>query len=171
MRRKAEIRYSMAFKQQVVADMEAGRFATLTAAKRSLWITRTLTVRRWLVRVERPDEADQIRQFKEQIRQLQQALGQTQMEYVLNESFLRMACERLGVDFEEFKGERRWRRGASDGRGTDFTSWLGAGEGAEADGGLLGVGGGFDGFEVEGFLGSHGQVRAGYSSVGAVGLE
>lgn len=115
MRRKAEIRYSRAFKQQVVADVEAGRFATLMTASRHYGITGTTTVRRWLgqlgknhlipkvVRVERPDEADQIRRLKEQIRQLQQALGQTQMENVLNDSFLRIACERLGVDFEEFK--------------------------------------------------------------------
>jgi transposase-like protein len=115
MQSKGEIRYSMAFKQQVVADVEAGRFRTLAAANQHYGITGTTTVRRWLrqfgrnhlipkvVRVERPDEADQIRRLKEQIRQLQQALGQTQMEKVLGESYLRLACEQLGVDFEEFK--------------------------------------------------------------------
>jgi hypothetical protein len=56
-----------------------------------------------VVRVEKPDEADQIRQLKKQIRQLQEALGKTQLENVMNESFLRIACEQLSIDFEEFK--------------------------------------------------------------------
>jgi transposase-like protein len=75
----------------------------------------SMTVRQWLkrygknhlipkaVRVEKPDEAEQIREFKKQIRQLQEALGKTQLENVMNESFLGIACERLGVDVEEFK--------------------------------------------------------------------
>jgi translation initiation factor 2 alpha subunit (eIF-2alpha) len=56
-----------------------------------------------VVRVEKPDEADQVRQLKKQIRQLQEALGKTQLENVMNESFLRIACEQLGMDFDEFK--------------------------------------------------------------------
>lgn len=112
---RTTIRYSVAFKRQVVADLEAGRFRTIREANEHYGIGGAQTVRKWLakfgrnhlipkvVRVEKPDEADQIRQLKEQIRQLQQALGRTQMEKVVTESFLEIACERMGVDVEEFK--------------------------------------------------------------------
>jgi hypothetical protein len=50
-----------------------------------------------------PDEKDQIKQLKSQVKQLQQALGRTQAEKVLNEAFLEIACEKLGEDVEEFK--------------------------------------------------------------------
>jgi len=112
---KTEIRYSVAFKHQVVADLEAGRFRSILAASEHYGIRGAQTIRKWLkrfgknhlipkvVRVEMPDEADQIRQLKKQIRQLQEVLGKTQLENVMNESFLEIACEQLGVAMEEFK--------------------------------------------------------------------
>jgi len=120
MRCKAVIRYSTAFKRQVVGDMESGRFGTLMEATKHYGIGGSATVRRWLkrfgknnlipkvVRVEKPDEAEQNRELKKQIRQLQEALGKTQLQNVMNESFLGIACERLGVDVEEFK--KKWAR-------------------------------------------------------------
>jgi transposase len=131
MQRKMAIRYSMAFKQQVVADLESGRFGTILAANEHYGIGGAETVRKWLrrfgrnhlipkvVRVEKPDEADQIRQLKKQIRQLQEALGKTQLENVMNESFLRIACERLGMDFEEFKKKVGRTRSINHGSGPD----------------------------------------------------
>lgn len=125
MQRKVELRYSMAFKQQVVADLESGRFGTILAASEHYGIGGAETVRKWLrrlgknhlipkvVRVEKPDEADQIRQLKKQIRQLQEALGKTQLENVMNESFLQIACEQLGVDFEAFK-KKAATKGSAD---------------------------------------------------------
>jgi transposase-like protein len=131
MRRKAEIRYSVAFKQQVVEDLESGRFRTILAASEHYGIGGSETVRKWLrrlgrnhlipkvVRVEKPDEADQIRQFKKQIRQLQEALGKTQLESVMNESFLRIACEQLGVDMEGFKKKVDTKRSTDRGNEAD----------------------------------------------------
>lgn len=125
MQRKTAIRYSAAFKQQVVADLESGRFRSIQAANEHYGIRGTQTIRKWLarlgrnhlipkvVRVEKPDEADQIRQLKKQIRQLQEALGKTQLENVMNESFLEIACEQLGVDFEEFK-KKASTKGSTD---------------------------------------------------------
>jgi len=115
MERRTTIRYSVAFKRQVVAALEGGRFRTIREANEHYGIAGADTVRRWLgqfgknhliprvVRVEKPDEADQIRQLKKQIRQLQEALGKTQMEKVVTESFLEIACEKMGVDVEAFK--------------------------------------------------------------------
>ena len=110
-----QIRYSMAFKRQVVEDLEAGRFGSIIQASEHYGIGGAQTVRQWLkrlgknhlipkvVRVEKPDEANQIVQLKKQVQQLQQALGQTQLENVMNESFLRIACRQLGVDVGAFK--------------------------------------------------------------------
>lgn len=131
MQRKAVIRYSTAFKQQVVADLESGRFGSILAAGEHYGIRGSQTVRKWLkqfgrnhlipkvVRVEKPDEADQIRQLKKQIRQFQEALGKTQLQNSLNDSFLRIACEQLGVDCEEFKKKVATKRSTSHGNATD----------------------------------------------------
>ncbi len=115
MQPSVQMRYSLAFKQQVVAEMEAGRFRSICQASEHYGIGGTTTVRRWLkqfgknhlvpkvVRVEKPDEANQVRELKKQIRQLKQALGETQLHNVLNESYLSIACEQLGQDVEAFK--------------------------------------------------------------------
>jgi len=108
-------RYSAAFKQQVVADLESGRFESIGAVRRHYGITGQATVQKWLrkygknhlqakvVRVERPNEASEIRRLKDEIARLQQALGRTQAENLLNAEFLKRACEELGTDAERFK--------------------------------------------------------------------
>ena len=108
-------RYSDCFKRQVVDDLENGRFSSIQAACEHYGIPGKSTVPNWLrrygmnhlrakvVRVEKPDEADQIRELRRQVAQLQRALGQTQAENVLNAEFLKLACERLGQEVEAFK--------------------------------------------------------------------
>ncbi len=115
MQPSVQMRYSLAFKRQVVAELEAGRFRSIQEARQHYGIGGAMTVRRWLerfgknhlipkvVRVEKPNEADQISQLKQEICQLKQALGETQLRNVLNESFLGIACEQLGQDVEAFK--------------------------------------------------------------------
>ena len=53
--------------------------------------------------MEKPNEKDQILELKKQIRQLKEALGQTQAENVINQEFLKIACEQMGRDVESFK--------------------------------------------------------------------
>ena len=50
-----------------------------------------------------PDEKDQIRELRKQIKQLQQMLGRKEAEKAISEAFLEIACEKLGEDVEEFK--------------------------------------------------------------------
>ena len=109
------IRYSSSFKRQVVSEIESGRFDNINQAQRHYGITGCGTVRRWLeqfgrnhlcpkvVRVEKPDEKNQIRELKKQVRQLKEALGQTQAEKVIGDAFLEIACENMDIDVEEFK--------------------------------------------------------------------
>ena len=56
-----------------------------------------------VVIVQKPNERDMIRELKQQVAQLQRALGQTQVENVLNAEFLKIACEELDCDVEAFK--------------------------------------------------------------------
>jgi transposase len=115
MDRRIIVRYSMSFKQQVVRELESGRFSSISEVKEHYGITGASTIQNWLVkygrnhlcpkvvRVEKPNEKDQILQLKRQIKQLKEALGQTQAENVINQEFLKMACEQLGKDVESFK--------------------------------------------------------------------
>ena len=129
MRPSVQTRYSMAFRQQVVGELEAGRFRSLGEARSHYGIGGGSTIRQWLkclgknhlmpkvVRVEKPDEANQIAELRKQVRQLQQALGQTQLENVMNETFLAMACEQLGVGVETFKKKADTKRSVGPGNG------------------------------------------------------
>ena len=115
MRQTTVYRYSMSFKQQVIEQLESGHFSTIAEVKEHYGIKGSETVQSWLrkygrnhlcpkvIRVEKPDEKNQIRELKKQISQLKEALGQTQAEKVLGQAFLEIACEKLGEDVEEFK--------------------------------------------------------------------
>ena len=108
-------RYSTCFKRQVVEDLESGRFGSIGEVTKHYGIGGASSVGRWIkqlgknhlmpkvVRVEKPDEADRIVELKRQVAKLEQALGRTQAENVLNAEFLKLACRKLGVDPEDFK--------------------------------------------------------------------
>ncbi len=115
-------RYSECFKRQVVDELENGRFASITESRLHHGISGATTVQQWIksygknhlqakvVRVEKPDEQDRIREYKKRIAQLEQALGQTQAESLLNATFLKLACEQLGQDVESFKKKSDGKR-------------------------------------------------------------
>lgn len=115
MNERVIVRYSSCFKRHVVAELESGRFSSICQAMSHYGITGGSTIKKWLsrygrnelcakvVRVEKPNEKDQIQALKKQIRQLKEALGQTQAEKVIGDEFLKIACEDMGLDVEDFK--------------------------------------------------------------------
>jgi transposase len=115
MKQKEIIRYSSSFKQQVVKELESGRFDTFGEAREHYGITGGRTLQLWvrkygrnhlcpkIVRIQMPGEKDQIRELRKQIKHLQQILGRKEAEKAINEAFLEIACEKLGEDVEEFK--------------------------------------------------------------------
>ena len=115
MQQRTVLRYSVCFKRQVVADLENGRFDSIGAAREHYGIGGKTTIPRWLtqfgknhlrakvVRVQRPDEADQMRQLKQRIAQLERVLGQTQADNALHAQYLKQACDALGEEVESFK--------------------------------------------------------------------
>lgn len=115
MSQRVLIRYSLAFRQQVVAEVESGRFASIHAAQLHYQIRGSRTVYKWVrkmgknhllprrVRVEPMDEADRVRELQKQVEELERLLGRTQAQNLLNESYLIIACDQLGVGVDSFK--------------------------------------------------------------------
>lgn len=107
--------YSAAFRQEVVAALESGRFVSAEAVRRHYGIKSTATIGNWLrklgrtdlavrvVRVQKPHEPDRIQELQRQVAQLQRALGQTQAQNLLHEELLKRACSLLGQELEAFK--------------------------------------------------------------------
>jgi transposase len=118
MKPRDQIRYSDSFRRHVVDELESGRFASMSEAKRHYGIGGWNTIPGWLrkygknhllpkvVIVQRPNEKDQIRELRRQKQELEQALGQMQLQNMISEKRLEIACEELGVDVEAFKKKR-----------------------------------------------------------------
>ena len=108
-------RYSEAFKRQVVEEIERGRHATITAAQRAYGITGSVTVPGWVrkygredllpkrVRIETLKERDELKEARKRIRELEAAVADAHIDYCLEKAYVHVACERMGVDPEEFK--------------------------------------------------------------------
>jgi transposase-like protein len=113
MRRNTVKRYSEAFKQQVVQEVELGQGTVqelrrkygLSANTIQYWIKRIgkLELLPNLIRVEKPDEKDKIKELERQIRQLKEALADTQVDSIINRSYFEVLCEQQGLDPEEVK--------------------------------------------------------------------
>ena len=116
------IRYSPAFKRQVVREVEAGE-SCVYQVQRKYDIKGTSTVMRWvrqlgsgkygkIIRVEEPDEIDEAARLRRQLRQAKEALADTHMELALEKGFLVVACEQLDQTVEGFKKKHGgWPRG------------------------------------------------------------
>jgi transposase-like protein len=109
-------RYSEAFKLQVVSELESGKLATIAEAGRRYGIGGKATVVSWLrkygrtrqlprmVRVETPNERDELKRLKQENDRLKRALADEHLKAALYESWLEVACEELGVeDVDAFK--------------------------------------------------------------------
>jgi transposase-like protein len=112
--RREEIRYSEAFKMEVVRELEQGGLA-FDAISRKYGIKGSITVSRWVrqygngtrgkvIRVERPEEINELKRLKARVRQLESALGDANIDAALERAYTRLACERAGIaDVAEFK--------------------------------------------------------------------
>jgi transposase-like protein len=128
------IRYSESFKLQVVRDLESGRFANIGQAASHYGIKGSVTIRGWLikfgkdrlmprvVRVETPNEQNELKRLRQRVRQLEGLLADKELGLVISETYLELACERAGIlDVEDFKKKIAGRaRGAgSSGEGKE----------------------------------------------------
>lgn len=83
-------------------------------ARRKYGIMGTCTVLKWVrkygngtrgkrIRVENPEEINELQRLKERVRLLERALADANIDLTLERAFTELACERAGVEVEEFK--------------------------------------------------------------------
>jgi len=116
------IRYSQAFKMQIVREVENG-VGSVEATARKYNIKGKTTVMRWvrqlgsgkygkIIRVEIPDEINETTRLRRQLRQAKEALADAHMELALEKAFLVVACEQMDQSVEDFKKKRDGKRRA-----------------------------------------------------------
>jgi len=112
---KTTLRYSQAFKKQVVEEIAGGKFKSANQARRAYGIRGTATVTRWVeeygredllpkrIRIETMKERDELKESRKRIRALEAALADAHMDRCLGDAFLEIACEKLQTTPEELK--------------------------------------------------------------------
>ncbi len=118
---KPAIRYSEAFKLQVVRELEAGGI-NRDQIRRKYGVGGGYTIRRWVsrygngsigkvIRVQPPQEIDEKEQLRRRVRALEGALADANIDLALERQYTRLACERAGIkDMGEFKKKPVGRR-------------------------------------------------------------
>lgn len=110
------VRYSEAFKMQVLSELESGKLASVSEARERYGIRGGATVQGWvekygrdhlrnrIITVQTPKDRDQVKALKKRIRELEKALADSQVNAVLSEAYFQILCEEHGVeDPEVFK--------------------------------------------------------------------
>ncbi len=111
---RAEIRYSEAFKKAVVGELEREDLS-YAQMRRKYGIRGGGTVSAWVrkygngsrgkvIRVERPEEINELQALKRRVKQLERLLVDTNLDLALERASTHMACEAAGIkDVEAFK--------------------------------------------------------------------
>lgn len=109
------VRYSEAFKLQVIQELEEGRFSSAHEARNCYGITGTGTITRWLrnygkehlkkkvTRVETADELRELLRLKKENKELKAALATQSMKRLIEETYYEILCEDRGVNPLDFK--------------------------------------------------------------------
>lgn len=113
---RATRRYSEAFKQQVLRELEEGRFKNRSEASRAYGIRGRGMISRWarqcgkehlvgkVVRVETAEEVSEVRELRKRVRELEKALADAHIDSRLESAYLEIACRAAGIeDVEGFK--------------------------------------------------------------------
>lgn len=110
---KFAIRYSEAFKLEIVRELE--RDLTPVDQVRRKYGIGEGTIQEWIakygngirgkiIRVETPEEINELKRLKERVKRLETALADANIDLALERQYTRLACRRAGIsDVEEFK--------------------------------------------------------------------
>ncbi len=113
MGRRIIYKYSLAFQQKVVKEIETGKIRSVNEAQRIYDIRGNGTVAKWVrklgkneliskvVRVEMRNEADKQKELKARIRELESALANERIKTIALESLMEVAEEEYGIDFKK----------------------------------------------------------------------
>jgi len=116
-------RYSEAFKREVVAEYEAG--VSVSSLQKKYGINGMQTIQGWVkkyglqglrtevVRIQRAEEADRVRELEKRVKELEQALGKVTLEKLKLESLLE---ELQGTEAEVVKKNEQPSSSVSSGK-------------------------------------------------------
>lgn len=121
---RATIRYSEAFKLQVLRELEEGKYSNGTAAARAYGVLgKQATIKYWarkygknhllgkVVRVETPKEISEVKELRKRVRDLEKALADAHLDHLLDDAYLKIACRAAGVkDVDDFKKKHAGKR-------------------------------------------------------------
>jgi len=114
-------RYSLAFKQRVISEIESGKL-TITKAKHVYDINGAETIRLWIkkmgknhlfakvVRIEMPNEKDRIKELQKEKKELESALAREVLKNLALESLVEVAGEHYGTDLKKTFGEKGFKK-------------------------------------------------------------
>jgi transposase-like protein len=109
---KITYRYSQAFKQEVIREIESGKI-TIEGARRLYGIGGGSLIQTWIkklgklhmlnkiVRVEMKDELSKLKQLEKEKKELESALAQAHLKLLAYESLIEVAEENLGIDLKK----------------------------------------------------------------------
>jgi transposase len=118
------LRYSLAFQQKVVSEIESGKLS-YSEAQRLYGIVGCGTIPSWVkkfgknhllnkvVRIQMKDEKDTIKELKRQKRELESALAQEHLRNIVLEGLIEAAGEHYGVDLKKNFGEKASKKVSS----------------------------------------------------------
>ncbi len=114
--KKDVLRYSEAFKAQVVGEIESGKLTSCGAAAQRYGIRGTSTVSQWVrkygrnhllrkvVRVETVNERDELKRLKQRNRELEALITDQALDLAVERTYVKLACREAGIqDVEAFK--------------------------------------------------------------------
>lgn len=99
---------------EVVRELEENDLP-FSALQRKYGIKGCDTIQKWarkygngsrgkVIRVQKPEEIDELRELKQRVRRLETALADANVELAIERAYTRIACERAGIkDVEGFK--------------------------------------------------------------------
>lgn len=108
-------RYSQAFKQKVVSEIESGKF-TISQAQKVYDILGADTIQKWLqkfgkthllnkvIHIKMKDEKDKIKELERQKRELESALAQAQLKIITLESTIQVLEEKTDTKLKKRTG-------------------------------------------------------------------
>ena len=109
------VRYSESYKRQIGQEVERARYKSLNSVAEAYGIGGMTTITRWMreygredllprnVRIETLKERDELREARKRVRELEAALADAHIECCLEKAYVHVACDRMGVDPEDFK--------------------------------------------------------------------
>lgn len=114
-------RYSQAFKQQIISDIENGNI-TISQARKKYDIKGSCTIQKWIksadkhhllnkvVRIQMPGEIERIKQLEQEKHKLESALARAYLKIDALEQVIELAEKDYKVDLKKSTAPKRSRR-------------------------------------------------------------